>query len=81
MPLRKAKENTFDARTAALLACVSSTGRQVTAGTRLYVQEEGTTTAGKAIELIVGDDCRLPDNAKRRAQELTSPTRSKCLLA
>ena len=57
-------------RTAAVLACVSSTGRQVTAGARLYVQQQGTTAVGKAIELIVKDDCRLPDSAKRRVQGL-----------
>jgi branched-chain amino acid transport system substrate-binding protein len=44
--------------------------RQVTAGARLYVQQQGTTAAGKAIELIARDDCRLPGNAKRGAQEL-----------
>lgn len=48
----------------------SSTGRQVTAGARLYIQQQGTTVASKAIELIVKDDGGVPDNAKRIAQEL-----------
>jgi branched-chain amino acid transport system substrate-binding protein len=48
----------------------SSTGRQVTAGARLYIQQQGTTAAGKTIALIVKDDGGVPDNAKRIAQEL-----------
>ena len=48
----------------------SSTGRQVGAGARLYIQQQGTSVAGKTIELIVKDDGGIPDNAKSIAQEL-----------
>ena len=48
----------------------SSTGRQIVAGARLYIQQQGRVVAGKAVELIVKDDGAVPDNAKRIAQEL-----------
>jgi branched-chain amino acid transport system substrate-binding protein len=46
------------------------TGKQITAGARLYMQQNGDTVAGKKIELIVKDDGGIPDNTKRLAQEL-----------
>jgi branched-chain amino acid transport system substrate-binding protein len=49
---------------------LSAIGRQITAAARLYMQEKGTTVAGKKIELIVKDDAGIPDNSKRLAQEL-----------
>jgi branched-chain amino acid transport system substrate-binding protein len=48
----------------------SSTGRQVVAGARLYIQQQGTIVEGRKIELIVRDDGGAPDGAKRIAQEL-----------
>jgi len=48
----------------------ASTGRQVEAGVRLYMAQNGGTVAGKKIELIVKDDTSLPDVTKRLAQEL-----------
>jgi branched-chain amino acid transport system substrate-binding protein len=49
----------------------ASTGRQVEAGARLYLQQHGATVAGKKVELIVKDDTGLaPDMTKRIAQEL-----------
>jgi branched-chain amino acid transport system substrate-binding protein len=48
----------------------SSTGRQVAAGARLYIQQQGTMVAGRTIELIVRDDGGAPDSAKRIAQEV-----------
>ena len=48
----------------------SSTGRQVAAGARLYIQQQGTMVQGRTIELIVRDDGGAPDSAKRIAQEL-----------
>jgi branched-chain amino acid transport system substrate-binding protein len=48
----------------------SSTGRQVSAGARLYIQQQGTIVEGRIIELIVRDDGGAPDGAKRIAQEL-----------
>jgi branched-chain amino acid transport system substrate-binding protein len=48
----------------------TSTGKQIEAAARLYMQQKGTTVAGKKIELIVKDDGAVPDNTKRIAQEL-----------
>ncbi len=47
-----------------------STGKQIAAAARLYMQQNGDTVAGKKIELIIKDDAALPDNSKRLAQEL-----------
>jgi branched-chain amino acid transport system substrate-binding protein len=48
----------------------ASTGKQIDAAVRLYMQEHGTTVAGKKIEVILKDDGAVPDNTKRLAQEL-----------
>ncbi|MFZ4286813.1 ABC transporter substrate-binding protein [Variovorax sp. HJSM1_2] len=48
----------------------ATTGRQIEAAARLYMAQNGTTVAGKKIELIVKDDTSLPDATKRLAQEL-----------
>jgi len=48
----------------------TSTGKQIVAAIHLYVQQNGTTVAGKKIDLIVRDDAAVPDNTKRIAQEL-----------
>ena len=48
----------------------ASTGKQIDAAVRLYMQENGTTVAGKKIEVILKDDAAVPDNTKRIAQEL-----------
>lgn len=48
----------------------ASTGRQVSAGARLYMAEHGDTVAGKKIELILKDDTGTADVTKRLAQEL-----------
>ncbi len=48
----------------------ASTGKQISAAARLYMQQNGDTVAGKKIELIVKDDGAVPDNTKRIAQEL-----------
>jgi branched-chain amino acid transport system substrate-binding protein len=48
----------------------ASTGKQLVAGTRLYMQLKGDTVAGKRIELIVKDDTGTADMTKRLAQEL-----------
>jgi branched-chain amino acid transport system substrate-binding protein len=50
----------------------ASTGRQVEAAARLYMQQNGSTVAGKKIELIVKDDTSAPDIAKRLAQEMVN---------
>ncbi|MBU6502130.1 MAG: ABC transporter substrate-binding protein, partial [Burkholderiales bacterium] len=48
----------------------ASTGRQVEAGVRLYMAQNGDMVAGKKVELIVKDDTSQPDVTKRLAQEL-----------
>jgi len=48
----------------------STTGRQVEAGVRFFLAQNGTTVAGKKIELILRDDVGVPDNSKRIAQDL-----------
>src|SRR6186713_2529075 len=48
----------------------ASTGKQIDAGVKLYMQQHGTTVAGKKIEVILKDDGAVPDNTKRLAQEL-----------
>jgi branched-chain amino acid transport system substrate-binding protein len=48
----------------------ASTGRQIDGAVRLYVQQHGSTVAGKKIELILKDDGGVADNTRRIAQEL-----------
>ena len=49
----------------------ASTGRQVEAAVRLYMQKNGDSVAGRKVELIVKDDTGLaPETTKRIAQEL-----------
>lgn len=47
-----------------------STGRQIDAAVRLYIQQHGKTVAGKQVEVILKDDGGVADAAKRLAQEL-----------
>jgi len=48
----------------------ASTGKQIDAAVRLYLQQNGTTVAGRKIEVILKDDAAVADNTKRIAQEL-----------
>jgi branched-chain amino acid transport system substrate-binding protein len=48
----------------------ASTGKQIDAAVRLYQQQNGSTVAGRKIEIILRDDAAVPDNTKRIAQEL-----------
>jgi branched-chain amino acid transport system substrate-binding protein len=48
----------------------ASTGKQIDNAIKLYMQQNGSTVAGKKIEVIVKDDGAVPDNTKRLAQEL-----------
>lgn len=51
----------------------ASTGRQVDAACRLYMQKNGNAVAGRAIELIVRDDAgTAPELTKRIAQALVA---------
>ena len=48
----------------------ASTGRQIEAAARLFMQQNGATVAGKQVELVLKDDAGTPDVTKRLAQEL-----------
>jgi branched-chain amino acid transport system substrate-binding protein len=48
----------------------ASTGKQIDAAVKLYQAVNGTTVAGKKVEVILKDDTGVPDVAKRLAQEL-----------
>src|SRR5262249_27959283 len=48
----------------------TSTGKQIDAAVRLYMQQNGDTVAGKKVEVILKDDAAVPDATKRIAQEL-----------
>jgi branched-chain amino acid transport system substrate-binding protein len=47
-----------------------STGKQIAAAAKLFMDQQGATVAGKKVELIIRDDGAVPDNTKRIAQEL-----------
>jgi branched-chain amino acid transport system substrate-binding protein len=47
-----------------------STGAEAGAAIKLFLQQRGSTVAGRTIEVVQRDDAGLPDNAKRIAQEL-----------
>ncbi|WP_419188770.1 ABC transporter substrate-binding protein [Enhydrobacter aerosaccus] len=48
----------------------ASTGKQIDAAVKLYQALNGTTVAGKKVEVILKDDTSVPDVTKRLAQEL-----------
>jgi branched-chain amino acid transport system substrate-binding protein len=48
----------------------ASTGRQIDGAVKLWLQQNGTTVAGRKIEVIVKDDAGTADTTRRIAQEL-----------
>jgi branched-chain amino acid transport system substrate-binding protein len=51
----------------------ASTGRQIEAAVKLYIQQNGASVAGRPVEIILKDDGGVaPDVTKRLAQELIS---------
>lgn len=48
----------------------ASTGKQIDAAVKLYMQQKGATVGGKKIEVILKDDAAVPDNTARLAREL-----------
>ena len=48
----------------------TTTGKQVEAGARFYMQQNGASVDGKKIALILRDDAGIADNSRRIAQEL-----------
>ena len=53
-----------------LTGAFASTGKQLEAGARLYMAQNGDSIAGRKIELIVKDDGGVADTTRRLAQEL-----------
>ncbi len=49
---------------------LAAIGRQIMGGVNLYMEQHGSTVAGKKIEIVLRDDTASPDVAKRLAQEL-----------
>ena len=56
----------------------ASTGKQIDAAVKLYLVKNGTTVAGKKIEVILKDDTSVPDVTKRLAQELVVNDKVPC---
>jgi branched-chain amino acid transport system substrate-binding protein len=50
----------------------ASTGRQIDGAVKLWLQQNGTTVAGKKVEVIVKDDAGTADTTRRIAQELVN---------
>ena len=48
----------------------ASTGRQIEGGIKLWMQQNGSTVAGKKIEVLLKDDAGNADTTRRLAQEL-----------
>jgi len=48
----------------------ASTGKQIAAAANLYVQQKGTSVAGKRVEIVLKDDTGVADVTRRIAQEL-----------
>ncbi|MES2536662.1 MAG: ABC transporter substrate-binding protein [Pseudomonadota bacterium] len=66
-----AQENTFKiGMILPMTGAFASTGKQIEAAARLYMAQNGSTIAGKKVQLIVKDDASVPDATKRIAQEL-----------
>ena len=47
----------------------ASTGRQIDAAVKLYMAQNGSTVAGRKVEVILKDDAGVPESTKRLAQE------------
>lgn len=50
----------------------ASTGRQIDGAVKLWMQQNGTTVAGKKVEVILKDDAGTPETTRRLAQELVT---------
>src|SRR5213595_2482278 len=48
----------------------ATTGRQIEAAAKLWMQQNGDSVAGRKVQLIVKDDASVPANTRRLAQEL-----------
>jgi branched-chain amino acid transport system substrate-binding protein len=54
---------------APLTGSFAENGKQMVAALKLYAEQNGSTVAGRKIEVILRDDGGVPDQAKRIAQE------------
>ena len=52
-----------------LTGAFAENGKQMLAAAKLFMEQKGTTVAGRRIELITRDDGGVADQAKRIAQE------------
>ena len=48
----------------------ASTGRQIDAAVKLWVAQNGSTVAGRKVEVLLRDDAGSPEQTKRHAQQL-----------
>jgi branched-chain amino acid transport system substrate-binding protein len=48
----------------------ATTGRQIDAAVKLYLAQNGSTVAGRKVEILLKDDASVPDQTRRLAQEL-----------
>ena len=48
----------------------ASTGKQIEAAIKLWQAQNGTTVAGRKVEVIIKDDATVPDTTRRIAQEM-----------
>jgi branched-chain amino acid transport system substrate-binding protein len=58
----------------------ASTGRQIDAAVKLYMEQNGSTVAGKKVEVILKDDTGNADVTKRLAQELVVNDKASVLM-
>jgi branched-chain amino acid transport system substrate-binding protein len=50
----------------------ASTGRQIEAAVKLYMAQNGSTVAGRKVDVLLRDDNGVPDQTRRLAQELVA---------
>jgi branched-chain amino acid transport system substrate-binding protein len=55
-------------------------GKQMVAAMKLFMEQNGSTVAGRHVEVIVRDDAGVPDQAKRIAQEFVVNDKAAVLL-
>jgi branched-chain amino acid transport system substrate-binding protein len=69
-PLAKAEDTVKVGLILPMTGPFASTGQQINAAVKLFIQENGDTVAGKKIEILLKDDGGSAEVTKRLAQEL-----------
>lgn len=70
-PLARAQQDTLKiGLIVPMTGAFATTGLQVDAAVKLYMQEHGNTVAGKKVEILLKDDANVADTTRRLAQEL-----------